>query len=81
MTSSLHVSVPDEMRTFVNQRTSGEAVYSTPSEYVRALIRDDMEKEAERLDVYQILLHASDEIDQGRVSPESTLDEIMKEFE
>ena len=44
MTSSLHVSVPDEMRAFVNQRTSGEAVYSTPSEYVRALIRDDMEK-------------------------------------
>lgn len=42
MTSSLHVSLPDEMRAFVDMRANGKSQYTTPSEYVRALIREDM---------------------------------------
>ena len=39
---------------------------SGPSEYVRALIRSDMEKEAERLYVFKELLKSVDDIENGR---------------
>ena len=44
MGTSLHVSLPDEMRRFVDEISNGKSVYATPSEYVRALIRKDMEQ-------------------------------------
>jgi len=44
--SSLHVSLPDEMRKFVDKRTNGKHEYLTPSEYIRDLIRRDMRDEA-----------------------------------
>ena len=43
MPSSLHVSLPDELHRFVQERTNGTDVYSTPSEYIRDLIRRDIE--------------------------------------
>ena len=43
MPSSLHISLPDEMHRFVLSRTNGKDIYSTPSEYVRDLIRRDIE--------------------------------------
>ena len=67
MTSSLHVSLPDEMRAYVDLRTNGEAAYSTPSEYVRALIRNDMERESERLYVFKEILRSSEEIKAGNL--------------
>jgi antitoxin ParD1/3/4 len=47
MPSSLHVSLPDEMRQFVDQRTNGKRRFATPSEYVRALICADMDDDDE----------------------------------
>lgn len=79
MTSSLHVSLPDEMRQFVDHRTNGKSQYSTPSEYVRDLIRRDMEKEADRLAVYIELLKGADDIEERRFLPLSTLDDIATE--
>ncbi len=76
MTSSLHVSLPDEMRAYVDMRTNGSRDYSTPSEYVRALIRSDMERDAQKLYVFKELLKASDEIANNILLPLSTLDEI-----
>jgi antitoxin ParD1/3/4 len=67
MTSSLHVSLPDEMRAYVDLRTNGLAAYSTPSEYVRALIREDMERESERLYVFKEILKSTDDIKEGQV--------------
>jgi len=67
MTSSLHVSLPDEMRQFVDCRTNGEGQFSTPSEYVRALIREDMNKEEERHYVYGELLKSAADIEAGRL--------------
>ena len=67
MTSSLHVSLPDDMRQFVDHRANGTQRFSTPSEYVRALIRDDMEKEAERNHVHLELLKSAADIDAGRL--------------
>lgn len=65
MPSSLHVSLPDEMRAYVDLRTNGKNAYATPSEYVRALIREDMERESERLYVFSELLKSSEEIRNG----------------
>ena len=79
MTSSLHVSLPDEMRAYVDLRTNGAKAYATPSEYVRALIRTDMEKESERFYVFSELLKADNDIKNGRFLPASVLDEIESE--
>jgi len=43
MSSSLNVSLTDELRRYVNQRASDADIYATPSEYIRDLIRQDME--------------------------------------
>ncbi|MEK6746088.1 MAG: CopG family transcriptional regulator [Pseudomonadota bacterium] len=76
MTSSLHVSLPDEMRAYVDIRTNGSKDYSTPSEYVRALIRSDMERDAQKLYVFKELLKSNDEISNNIFVPLSILDEI-----
>ena len=74
MTSSLHVSLPDEMRAYVDHRTNGRARYSTPSEYVRDLIRRDMEVEQERKYVFTSLLQSADEIARGELISSEQLD-------
>lgn len=43
MASSLNISLTDELRRFVDSRASDDDLYSTPSEYVRDLIRRDMQ--------------------------------------
>ena len=43
MASSLNVSLTDELRRFVDSRASDDDLYSTPSEYIRDLIRRDMQ--------------------------------------
>lgn len=67
MPSSLHVSLPDEMRRFVDQRTNGESQFSTPSEYVRALIRADMAREEERAYLHSELSKSTADIEAGRI--------------
>ena len=76
MTSSLHVSLPDEMRNFVDHRANGKHDFSTPSEYVRALIREDMEKEGEKKYIYKELLKSAADIKAGRIYPASVAKEI-----
>ena len=43
MSSSLNISLTDELRRFVNMRANDADIYATPSEYIRDLIRQDME--------------------------------------
>jgi antitoxin ParD1/3/4 len=80
MTSSLHVSLPDEMRAYVDLRTNGKKTYSTPSEYVRALIRTDMEKDSERLYVFGELLKSSEEIKNGQTYSAEEVEQHMNAF-
>lgn len=80
MTSSLHVSLPDEMRAYVDLRTNGTNAYATPSEYVRALIRSDMEREAERLYVFKELLKSTGEIKTGQTYSAGEVVKHMEEF-
>ena len=47
----MNISLPEELKEYVEQRT--RSGYSTPSEYVRELIRADRERRAqERLDAF-----------------------------
>lgn len=80
MASSLHVSLPDEMRAYVDLRTDGTSAYSTPSEYVRALIRNDMERESERLYVFKELLKSADEIKAGKLLNSAEIEAEMDEM-
>jgi len=43
MASSLNLSLTDELRRYVDLRASDEDLYATPSEYIRDLIRRDMQ--------------------------------------
>jgi antitoxin ParD1/3/4 len=48
--TSMNISLPQELREYIEQQTKGG--YSTPSEYVRELMRGDQKRRAkERLDV------------------------------
>ena len=72
MASTINIQLTDHLRQHVDFRTSDDDVYSTPSEYLRDLIRRDMEKyqAAREIEIAQMLMDA-------RNSPTSPLD---KEF-
>ena len=74
MSSSLNISLTDELRRFVDTRASDQDVYSTPSEYVRDLIRRDMEGSAISTKVRRGL----DDIKNNRFANESVLDIIAE---
>ena len=70
MASSLNLSLTDELREFINSRTGDAGVYSTPSEYLRDLIRRDMESQ----EVVKHVLAGLDDVKHGRFSDKSILD-------
>ncbi len=70
MASNLYVSLTDELREFINSRTGDAGVYSTPSEYLRELIRRDMESQS----VVTHILDGLDDIKHGHLSNHSILD-------
>ena len=70
MTSSLNLSLTNELRDFVNMRAGDEGIYATPSEYLRDLIRRDMESQATVTHV----LNGLGDIKTGRFSDKSILD-------
>ena len=70
MASSLNLSLTDELREFINSRTGDAGVYSTPSEYLRDLIRRDMESQG----VVTHVLDGLDDIKHSRFSDNSILD-------
>lgn len=70
MASSMNLSLTDELRDFVNGRTGDAGLYSTPSEYMRSLIRRDMEAQAAVTHIEGGL----DDLAAGRFSDKSILD-------
>ena len=70
MASSLNLSLTDELREFINSRTGDAGVYSTPSEYLRDLIRRDMESQG----IVTHVLDGLDDIKHSRFSDNSILD-------
>ncbi|MCX6622401.1 MAG: type II toxin-antitoxin system ParD family antitoxin [Acidobacteria bacterium] len=61
--TSMNISLPEELKAYVEQQTSGG--YSTPSEYVRQLIRED-QRRCTRDRLEQLLL---DGLDSGEPVP------------
>lgn len=50
MSSSLNLSLTDELREFVNQHSGDGTLYATPSEFVRDILRQrKLQLEAEKL--------------------------------
>jgi antitoxin ParD1/3/4 len=70
MASSLNISLTDEMRNYVNSRASDNDLYATPSEYIRDLIRQDME----RREILGHVMQGLGDIESGRLSGRSILE-------
>ncbi len=81
MTTNLHVSLRDEMRAFVDMRANGENQDTTPSVYVRALIREDVARKEGRLYAVRSLLKAEEEFRREEMLPISALDTIETELD
>ena len=75
MASSLDLSLTDELRHFVDSRAGDDGVYATPSEYLRDLIRKDMETQSTVIHVMRGL----DDMKAGRYSKLSILDIAAEE--
>ncbi len=76
MGASLHVSLPDDMRRFVDRVANGASTYATPSEYVRDLIRKDMEREY----VYDALRTGLEQAERGEFVPHEEVDALFAGF-
>ncbi len=76
MGASLHVSLPDDMRRFVDRVANGTSTYATPSEYVRDLIRKDMDK----MHVYDALLTGLDQANRGEFVADDFMDKLIEEI-
>ncbi len=70
MTNKLNLSLTDELRRFVDFKTGDEGCYTTPGEYIRDLIRRDMEDWKIAVDIAQGIR----EVSEGRYANESILD-------
>lgn len=70
LSSSLNVQLTDALRKYVDERASDKDVYATPSEYIRDLIRQDMQDRAIALNV----LEGLDDLKHGRFSSKSIRD-------
>lgn len=63
-TTSLHISLPETLREFVAERVR-QGAFSNPSDYVRALIRADRERQARLGTLRSELRVGADELDRG----------------
>jgi len=70
MSSSLNVSLTDELRRYVNNRASDADIYATPSEYIRDLIRQDMENRH----VLTHVMNGLNDLRNGNLSDKSILE-------
>ena len=70
MASNLNLSLTDELRAYIDSHTDDNSAYSKPSEYLRDLIRRDMETQ----DVATHVLAGIDDIKHDRFVEQSILD-------
>ncbi len=80
MTTNLHVSLPDEIRAFVDMRANGENQDTTPSEQVCALIRENVAGAEDRRYAVRSLLKAEAELRRSEMLPLSALDAVDAEL-
>lgn len=78
MSSSLNLSLTDELREFVNQNSGDGTLYATPSEFVRDILRRrKLQLEAEKL--REGVLEGFQDVIDGRLHEFSgSLEDMMK---
>lgn len=68
MARSINLSLTDELRAFLDQNSGEGTLYSTPSEFVRALIRERKERQ-DAAALRDAVLEGYDEVRRGRTRP------------
>jgi len=68
MTRSINLSLTDELRAFLDQNSGDGTLFSTPSEFVRALIREKKERQ-EAAALREAVLEGYDDVLHGRTVP------------
>lgn len=68
MPRNLNLSLTDELRDFVDRSSGDGTLYATPSEFVRALIREKKQR-LEAAEIRHAVLAGYDDIAQGRTVP------------
>ena len=78
MSSSLNLSLTDELRDFVNQHSGDGTLYATPSEFVRDILRQrKLQLEAQKL--REGILEGFQDIIDGRLQEfKGSLEDVMK---
>jgi antitoxin ParD1/3/4 len=65
MTRSINLSLTDELRLFLNDNSGDGTLYATPSEFVRALIREKKERQ-EAAALRQAVLEGYEDVSHDR---------------
>ena len=68
MARSINLSLTDELRAFLDQNSGDGTLFSTPSEFVRSLIREKKDRQ-DAAALRQAVLEGHDDVSQGRVLP------------
>ena len=68
MARSINLSLTDELRSFLDESSGDGTLFSTPSEFVRALIREKKER-VEAAELRQSVLEGYDDVLHGRTLP------------
>ena len=68
MARSINLSLTDELRAFLDQNSGDGTLFSTPSEFVRALIRENKERQ-EAAALREAVLEGYDDVIHGRTVP------------
>lgn len=68
MARSINLSLTDELRAFLDENSGDGTLFSTPSEFVRALIREKKERQ-EAAELRKAVLDGYDDVLSGRVLP------------
>ena len=81
MSSSINLSLTDELREFIDCNTGDGSLYATPSEFLRSLLREKKEK-LESAELREAILSGYQDAIRGRVhSFSGDLRKDMKSFQ
>lgn len=68
MTRSINLSLTDELRAFVDENSGDGTLFATPSEFVRALIRERKERQ-DAAELRRSVLEGYSDVRAGRTIP------------
>jgi antitoxin ParD1/3/4 len=68
MTRSINLSLTDELRAFLDENSGDGTLFSTPSEFVRALIRERKERQ-DAAALRAAVIEGYDDVRHGRTLP------------